>query len=119
MPTALVSGITGQDGSFTAELLLRRGYDVYGIVRRTSSPNLGNIAAIVPQIRLLDADLSDQRSLDRAVEESRPDEVYNFAAQSFVGSSFAQPELTADITGVGAVRLLEAVRQHARNARFY
>jgi GDPmannose 4,6-dehydratase len=116
---ALVSGATGQDGSFLMELLLKKGYEVYGLVRRLSTPNLSNIARIADQVHLLDGDLMDQSSLDAAVKVAKPDEVYNLAAQSFVGTSFVQPVLTGEITGLGVVRLLEAVRAYAPHARFY
>ena len=117
--TALVSGITGQDGSYLAELLLSKGYEVYGLVRRLSVPNLGNIRPIADRVTLLDGDLMDQTSLNAAVQKSQPDEVYNLAAQSFVGTSFVQPVLTGEITGLGVVRMLEAVRAHAPTARVY
>lgn len=116
---ALITGITGQDGSYLAELLLEKGYEVFGLVRRLSIPNLGNIAHIANEIVLLDGDLMDQSSLNAAVEKSEPGEVYNLAAQSFVGTSFVQPVLTGEITGLGVLRLLEAVRAHAPDARFY
>ena len=116
---ALVTGVTGQDGSFLAELLLAKGYEVYGLVRRLSVPNLENIRHIADRITLLDGDLMDQSSLNAAVERARPDEVYNLAAQSFVGTSFVQPVLTGEITGLGALRVLEAVRTHAPKARVY
>jgi GDPmannose 4,6-dehydratase len=116
---ALITGITGQDGSYLAELLLSKGYKVYGLVRRLSRPNLTNIKDVLPRITLIDGDLADQGSLNAAVVRSQPEEVYNLGAQSFVGASFSQPELTVDITGLGTLRLLEAVRKHAPNARFY
>ena len=116
---ALITGITGQDGSYLAEFLLEKGYEVHGLVRRLSIPNLGNIAHIANDIVLLDGDLMDQSSLNAAVKESEPGEVYNLAAQSFVGTSFVQPVLTGEITGLGVLRLLEAVRAHAPDARFY
>jgi GDPmannose 4,6-dehydratase len=119
MPTALITGITGQDGSYLAEQLLDKGYQVYGLVRRLSIPNISNIAGIRDRVTLIDGDLMDQTSLDAAVKTARPDEVYNLAAQSFVGTSFVQPVLTAEITGVGALRMLEAVRRFADRARFY
>ena len=118
-PSAFISGITGQDGSFLAELLLAKGYDVYGLVRRRSLPNLENIAQIVDRVHLLDGDLMDQSSLNAAVRQADPDEVYNLAAQSFVGTSFVQPVLTGEITGLGVVRMLEAMRACAPDARFY
>jgi GDPmannose 4,6-dehydratase len=119
MKTALVSGITGQDGSYLAELLVAKGYDVYGLVRRLSVPNLGNIRHLADRVHLVDGDLMDQGSLNAAVQAARPDEVYNLAAQSFVGTSFVQPVLTGEVTGLGALRLLEAVRAYAPDARVY
>lgn len=101
------------------ELLLDKGYEVYGLVRRISVPNIGNIQHLVDRVTLLDGDLIDQSSLNMAVKQSEPDEVYNLAAQSFVGTSFVQPVLTGEITGLGVVRLLEAVRAHAPEARVY
>jgi GDPmannose 4,6-dehydratase len=117
--TALITGITGQDGSYLAEFLLKKGYDVWGIVRRLSSPNLSNLASILDQVKLLDGDLMDQSSLSHAIKSGPPDEVYNLAAQSFVGTSFAQPVLTGEITGLGTLRLLEAVRVNAPHAKVY
>src|SRR6058998_3044629 len=117
--SALVTGATGQDGSFLMELLLKKGYEVHGLVRRLSIPNIGNIQHLVDRVSLLDGDLIDQSSLNAAVKESEPDEVYNLAAQSFVGTSFVQPVLTGEITGLGAVRVLEAVRAYAPDARVY
>ncbi len=117
--TALITGITGQDGSYLAEFLLAKGYRVTGIVRRLSSPNLSNISAIQDRVELLDGDLIDQSSLNQAVKTIHPDEVYNLGAQSFVATSFSQPALTGEITGLGTLRLLEAVRHSAPDARFY
>ena len=117
--SALVTGATGQDGSFLMELLLKKGYEVHGLVRRLSIPNIGNIQHLVDRVTLLDGDLIDQSSLNAAVKESEPDEVYNLAAQSFVGTSFVQPVLTGEITGLGAVRILEAVRAYAPDTRVY
>ena len=117
--SALITGITGQDGSYLAELLLDKGYSVTGVVRRLSSPNLANLAAIVDRVKLIDGDLMDQSSLNKAVIASAPDEVYNLAAQSFVGTSFSQPALTGEITGLGTLRLMEALRANAPNARVY
>jgi len=114
-----MTGVTGQDGSYLAELLLKKGYEVYGLIRRLSSPNMSNLEAIRDQLHILDGDLTDQSSLNNAIEVATPDEVYNLAAQSFVATSFAQPVLTGEITGLGALRLLEAVRAHAPTARFY
>src|SRR2546428_11162242 len=117
--SALVTGATGQDGSFLMELLLNNGYDVHVLVRRLSIPNIGNIEHLVDRVSLLDGDLIDQSSWNAAVRESGPDEVYNLAAQSFVAASFVQPVLTGEITGIGAVRVLEAVRAYAPDAKGY
>ncbi len=117
--SALITGITGQDGSYLAEFLLGKGYSVTGIVRRLSSPNLSNLTAIADRLKLIDGDLMDQTSLSKAVIASAPDEVYNLGAQSFVGASFSQPALTGEITGLGTLRLLEAVRANAPHARVY
>ncbi len=116
---ALITGITGQDGSYLAELLVGKGYRVFGLVRRLSSPNISNLSTVLDKLEIIDGDLIDQHSLNQAVKDSEPDEVYNLAAQSFVGTSFAQPVLTGEITGLGTVRLLDAVRSHAPHARFY
>src|SRR5438128_5559080 len=117
--SALVTGATGQDGSYLMELLLKKGYEVFGLVRRLSVPNMGNIQHIVDRVTLIDGDLIDQSSLNAAVKEAAPDEVYSLAAQSFVATSFVQPVLTGEITGLDVVRLLEAVRANAPDARFY
>jgi GDPmannose 4,6-dehydratase len=119
MPTALITGITGQDGSYLAELLLDKGYDVYGLVRRLSTPNETRIGALMDKIELLEGDLTDQSSVNIAVQTSMPDEVYNLAAQSFVATSWNQPVLTGDVTGLGVVRVLEAVRHFCPDTRFY
>ena len=116
---AFITGVTGQDGSYLAELLLKKGYEVYGLVRRLSSPNISHLGEVRDRIHILDGDLTDQSSLHTAIKVSEPDEVYNLAAQSFVATSFAQPVLTGEITGLGALRLLEAVRAHGSNVRFY
>lgn len=117
--TALITGITGQDGSYLAELLLDKGYDVYGLVRRLSTPNITNIQHISSQIHFIEGDLMDQSSLDHAIKCSNPDEVYNLAAQSFVATSWQQPVLTGEIDALGTVRVLEAIRHNKSNARFY
>jgi GDPmannose 4,6-dehydratase len=117
--TALLTGITGQDGSYLAELLLSKGYIVKGLVRRLSSPNVVHLSSIRDSIEILDGDLMDQTSLNGAVRRARPDEVYNLAAQSFVATSFGQPVLTGEVTGLGTLRLLEATRAHAPGAKFY
>ena len=119
MPTALITGITGQDGSYLAELLLEKGYEVYGLVRRLSTPNETRIKASIDRLVLLQGDLTDQSSLNIAVQTAMPDEVYNLAAQSFVATSWNQPELTGNVTGLGVVRVLEAVRHFRPTARFY
>jgi GDPmannose 4,6-dehydratase len=119
MKKALITGITGQDGSYLAELLLDKGYEVSGVVRRLSTPNFDRIAQIKDRIKFYDADLSDELSLLKAVEQSRPDEVYNLAAQSFVATSWHQAVLTGDLTGIGATRMLEACRIVNPNIRFY
>lgn len=109
-PRALITGITGQDGSYMAELLLAKDYEVFGLVRRTSQINRANVAAFDHLVQWVEGDLLDQSSLNHAVAVSKPDEVYNFAAQSHVGTSFKESELTGQITGLGAVRVYEAVR---------
>ena len=119
MPRALITGITGQDGSYLAEFLLEKGYDVAGIVRRSSTVNFERIAHIQDRIDLLQADLIDDSSLIEAVRASEPDEVYNLAATSFVQTSFSQPVLTGQVTGLGVTRLLDALRTTAPDARFY
>jgi GDPmannose 4,6-dehydratase len=116
---ALITGITGQDGSYLAELLLDEGYEVYGLVRRSSSARLDRIAHVQDRLHLVQGDLLDQSSLMRALAEARPHEVYNLAAQSFVPRSFDEPVLTAEITGLGVTRLLEAVRHVCPEARYY
>lgn len=116
---AFITGITGQDGSYLAELLLERGYEVFGLVRRTSRPNLERIEHLLDRLTLVGGDMLDQGSLVRALLEARPTEVYNLAAQSFVHTSFTEPVATAEVTGLGAARLLEALRQVAPDARFY
>ncbi len=119
MPRALITGITGQDGSYLAELLLDKGYDVWGMVRRASTESYARIEHIRDRIGFVQADLLDQPSLTSALEQSEPDEVYNLAAQSFVPTSWGQPVLTAEFTAVGVTRLLEAVRQVNPRIRFY
>ncbi|HEV2179108.1 MAG TPA: GDP-mannose 4,6-dehydratase [Gemmatimonadaceae bacterium] len=119
MPTALITGITGQDGSYLAEHLLAKGYRVVGVVRRSSTTPYERIAHLVDKIELLSADLLDQHSLVEALAACAPDEVYNLAAQSFVQTSWNQPVLTGEFTGLGVTRALEAVRKAAPRARFY
>jgi GDPmannose 4,6-dehydratase len=119
MPSALITGITGQDGSYLAELLLDKGYDVHGMVRRASTEKFERIEHLRERITLHQADLLDQRSLVDALRAAEPDEVYNLAAMSFVAVSWIQPTLTAEFTGVGVTRMLEAVREECPQARFY
>jgi GDPmannose 4,6-dehydratase len=116
---ALITGITGQDGSYLAELLLDRGYEVHGMVRRASTEKFDRLEHLRDRIVLHQGDLLDQRSLVDAIRASRPDEIYNLAAMSFVAVSWIQPTLTAEFTGVGVTRLLEAMREAAPEARFY
>ena len=119
MPVALITGITGQDGSYLAEILLSKGYRVVGMVRRSSTLTFGRLAHIQDEIELVQGDLHDQGSVVSIVERYRPDEVYNFAAQSFVPMSWDQPVLTGDATALGVARLLEAIRLTCPEARFY
>lgn len=116
---ALITGITGQDGSYLAELLLSKGYEVYGMVRRSSVERFERLEQIKDKVTLVQGDLTDQSSLDEAIKEIQPGEVYNLAAQSFVPTSWNQPTLTGEVTGLGTTRLLEAVRKHCPTARFY
>jgi len=115
---ALVTGVTGQDGSYLAELLLRKGYEVFGLVRRSSVKRLERIESFIDEITLVEGDLTDQSSLDSAVQQVQPDEVYNLAAQSFVPASWNQAVLTGDVTGLGVLRVLEAIRKHRPKAKF-
>lgn len=119
MPTALITGITGQDGSYLAEFLLQAGYRVVGMVRRTSTINFERIQHIQSQIELTQGDLLDQSSLMAILQEYQPDEVYNLAAQSFVPTSFSQPVLTGEFTALGVTRMLEAIRLVNPKIRFY
>jgi GDPmannose 4,6-dehydratase len=119
MRRALITGITGQDGSYLAEFLLDRGYEVAGLVRRSSTLNFERIAHIQDRVKLISGDLTDQNSLLAALQETRPQEVYNLAAQSFVQTSWAQPVLTGDVTGLGVVRMLDAIRLFDPSIRFY
>ena len=116
---ALITGITGQDGSYLAELLLEKGYEVFGMVRRSSTETVDRIEHLADQVTLVQADLLDPTSLISALEEARPAEVYNLAAQSFIPTSWRQPVLTAEFTGVGVTRMLEAVRRVDPDIRFY
>ncbi|MFL5838307.1 MAG: GDP-mannose 4,6-dehydratase [Solirubrobacteraceae bacterium] len=116
---ALITGITGQDGSYLAELLLEKGYEVHGMVRRASTEKFDRIEHLRERIELHQGDLLDHRSLTDTLKAARPDEIYNLAAMSFVGLSWIQPVLTAEFSGVGVARLLETVREVAPEARFY
>lgn len=119
MPNALITGITGQDGSYLAELLLEKGYRVYGMLRRLSTFNDSRIHHLLGRIELIDADLLDQYSLIQALRKSQADEVYNLAAMSFVATSFQQPVATGEYTALSVTRMLEAVRQMDKPVRFY
>jgi len=116
---ALITGITGQDGSYLSEFLLSKGYEVFGLTRRTSTPNYERIMHIQDKIQIIPGDLLDQQSLTSAILESDPDEIYNLAAQSFVQTSWSQPVLTGEFTALGATRMLEAMRQVKPNAKYY
>jgi GDPmannose 4,6-dehydratase len=119
MPNALITGITGQDGSYLAELLLSKGYKVFGLVRRASTETFERIAHLHDQITLIQGDLLDQYSLSEAINQAEPDEIYNLAAQSFVPTSWQQPLLTGEFTGLGVTRVLEAMRFVNPKIRFY
>jgi GDPmannose 4,6-dehydratase len=119
MPKALITGVTGQDGSYLAELLLAKGYEVVGVVRRTSHHSYERIEHLLDRIEVVAADLLDQHSLTVVLQETRPDEVYNLAAQSYVPTSWTQPVLTGEFTALGVTRILEAIRLVHPTARFY
>jgi GDPmannose 4,6-dehydratase len=119
MPKALITGITGQDGSYLAELLLAKGYQVVGVVRRSSHDSYERIGHLLDRLTVVPADLLDQHSLTQVVQEHKPDEVYNLAAQSYVPTSWSQPVLTGEFTALGVTRILEAVRLAHPKARFY
>ena len=119
MPKALITGITGQDGSYLAEFLLAKGYEVVGVVRRTSHDSYERIGHFLDQVTIVAADLLDQHSLTQVIQAHRPDEVYNLAAQSFVPASWSQPVLTGEFTALGVTRILEAIRLAHPTARFY
>src|ERR1044071_4786646 len=126
MKKALITGITGQDGSYLTELLLSKGYTVYGLIRRSSSFNTGRIDHIYqdphdpkPRLRLLYGDLNDASSLNKIIRTTQPDEIYHLGAQSHVRVSFDVPEYTGEITGLGTVRLLEAIRESGVTTKFY
>lgn len=123
MPRALITGITGQDGLYLAEFLTEKGYEVFGMVRGQQNPKIPIVEEIIPSVQLLEGDLRDLSSLIGVLDVAQPDEIYNLGAMSFVGLSFKQPELTGDITGMGVLRLLEAIRIHTQGkmeeVRFY
>src|SRR5438309_476835 len=119
MPNALITGFTGQDGSYLAEFLLKQGYTVYGLVRRTSVITDERIRHLLSDVEVIDGDLLDQFSLIQALRRANADEVYNLAAQSFVPTSFSQPVLTGEFTALGVTRMLEAIRIIDRPIRFY
>jgi GDPmannose 4,6-dehydratase len=116
---AMITGITGQDGSYLSELLLEKGYQVYGMVRRSSVENFDRIEHIKDKLRMVQGDLTDQSSLDEAIKTAKPDEVYNLGAQSFVPTSWNQPVLTADVDGLGVTRILSAIQKHKPDAKFF
>lgn len=116
---ALITGLTGQDGSYLAELLVAKGYEVYGLVRRSSSGNLDRIQHLGDRVKILSGDLLDQSSLMDVITDSQPDEIYNLASQSYVPLSWTQPALTAEYTALGVSRLLESIRRCKPDARFY
>tara|TARA_B100001564_G_scaffold345375_1_gene343967 strand:- start:4910 stop:5869 length:960 start_codon:yes stop_codon:yes gene_type:complete len=119
MKKALITGINGQDGGYLAEFLLDKGYEVYGMERRSSTKVRVNCQHLEDKITFLNGDLTDQNSLVRCLRESNADEVYNLASQSFVGESWNTPEQTGDVTGLGALRMLEAIREYGKDVRFY
>jgi len=119
MKRALITGINGMDGSHLADFLLDKGYEVYGMERRSSSKNRTNTSHLEGKITFINGDLSDQNSLLRCVKESNPDEVYNLGSQSFVGESWNTPEQTGDVTGLGVLRMLEAIREYGKPIKFY
>ena len=119
MKTALITGINGMDGSHLADFLLTKGYKIYGMERRSSSKNRTNTAHLEGKITFVDGDLTDQNSLLRILKKSNPDEIYNLAAQSFVGQSWQTPEHTSEVTGLGVLRMLEAIREYNKDIKFY
>lgn len=119
MPKALITGVTGQDGSYLAEFLLSKGYEVVGVVRRTSHDSYERIGHLLRQLKIVPADLLDQHSLTTVIGDFKPDEIYNLAAQSFVPTSWSQPVLTGEFTALGVTRILEAIRLAHPAARFY
>jgi len=116
---ALITGINGMDGSYLADFLLEKGYEVYGMERRSSSKNRTNTGHLEGKVTFVNGDLGDQNSLLRCLKESNPEEVYNLASQSFVGESWNTPEQTGDVTGLGVLRMLEAIREYGKKVKFY
>jgi GDPmannose 4,6-dehydratase len=119
MKRALITGINGMDGSYLADLLLEKGYEVYGMERRSSSKNRTNTGHLEGKVTFVNGDLTDQNSLLRCLKESDPDEIYNLGSQSFVGESWNTPEQTSDVTGMGVLRMLEAIREYGKDIKFY
>jgi len=119
MKRALITGVNGMDGSHLADLLLEKGYEVYGMERRTSSPNRTNTSHLEEKIHFINGDLTDQNSLLRCLKESDPQEIYNLGAMSFVGESWNTPEQTGDVNGLGVLRMLEAIREDGEERKFY
>jgi len=119
MKRVLITGINGMDGSYLADLLLTKNYKVYGMERRSSSKNRTNTGHLEGRVTFVNGDLTDQNSLVRCLRESNPDEVYNLGAQSFVGESWNTPEQTSDVTGMGCLRMLEAIREYGKDVKFY
>ena len=119
MKRALITGINGMDGSHLADFLLEKGYEIYGMERRTSYPNRLNTKHLEGKITFINGDLTDQNSLRRCLVKSNPHEVYNLAAQSFVGESWNTPEQTGDVTALGALRMLEAIREYGKDVKYY
>ena len=116
---AFITGITGMDGSHLADLLLSKDYEVFGLVRRVSTPNIVNISHMMDKVTLLHGDITDQNSIMRALNDCQPDEIYNLGAQSFVAESWVSPESTANATGMGCLRILEAIREYKKPVKFY
>lgn len=119
MKRALITGISGQDGSYLAELLLEKKYEVYGLVRRLSNRNFDNLKAIIDDITIIDGDMTDSHSIYKIIAQLQPDEIYNLAAQSFVGVSWIEPEVTGNINAIGVTRLLEAIHHLCPDAKYY
>ena len=119
MKTALITGITGMDGSHLADFLLKKDYKVYGLIRRSSNINLSNLESIKDKVTFINGDMTDQNSLLRCLKDSNPDEIYNLASQSFVGESWNTPEQTSNVTALGVLRILESIREYNSKIKFY